>query len=208
MTKPTMLPIVEEPEADEDNWIEWSGDAPPVEYSAEVEVIDRDGTIDDGRADDFDWDHIGAGDDIVGYRPVGEPAVVARTVPAANDNYNHAAAINLFAADCHAASRRAGWYTDLETGKAKDRNVGEMLMLIVSEIAEAMEGERKGLMDDKLTDRPMGEVELADAMIRIGDLATYRGYDLGGAVVAKMAYNATRLDHKVEARKAAGGKAF
>lgn len=34
-----------------------------------------------------------------------------------NDNHDHASAINLFAASCHAASRRAGWYTDLTTGK-------------------------------------------------------------------------------------------
>ena len=37
-------------------------------------------------------------------------------------------------------------------------------MLIVSEIAEAMEGERKDLMDDKLPHRKMAEVELADAL--------------------------------------------
>lgn len=126
----------------------------------------------------------------------------------ANDNHSHASAINLFAADCHAASRRAGWYTDLNTGKALDRNVPEMLMLIVSEIAEGIEGFRKKLQDDKLPHRPMIEVELADAMIRIGDLASFLGLDLGGAVVEKMSFNATREDHKLESRKAAGGKAF
>lgn len=133
----------------------------------------------------------------------------------ANDNkpHSHAAAINLFAADCHAASRKAGWYTDPNSGRALDRNVPEMLCLIHSEISEAMEGYRKSsaakpLMDDKLTHRKMIEVELADAMIRIGDLATYLGLDVGGAIVEKMAFNATREDHKLEARKAAGGKAF
>jgi len=134
-------------------------------------------------------------------------------VVAANDNYSHASAINLFAADCHAATRKAGWYTDLATGKALDRNVPEMLMLIVSEVSEAMEGIRKSkpgkvLMDDKLPNRPMAEVELADAMIRIGDLAAFLGYDLGGAIVEKMAFNANREDHKIENRLKAGGKAF
>lgn len=122
--------------------------------------------------------------------------------------HNHAAAINLFAADCHAASRRAGWYTDLATGKALDRNVPEMLCLIHSEISEAMEGFRKKLQDDKLQHRKMVEVELADAMIRIGDLATFLGCDLGGAIVEKMAFNSNRDDHKIENRVKAGGKAF
>ncbi|MEV4606228.1 hypothetical protein MRBLMR1_001173 [Neorhizobium sp. LMR1-1-1.1] len=116
--------------------------------------------------------------------------------------------MNIFAADCHARSRKAGWYTDLATGKALDRNVPEMLMLIVSEVSEAMEGFRKKLDDDKLPHRKMMEVELADAMIRIGDLATFMGYDLGGAIVEKMAYNDNREDHKIENRLKAGGKAF
>lgn len=136
-----------------------------------------------------------------------------RLEKADNDNksqpaHSHAPAINLFAADCHAASRRAGWYTDINTGKALDRNVPEMLMLIVSEVSEGMEGFRKKLQDDKLPHRPMIEVELADAMIRIGDLASFLGLDLGGAIVEKMAFNAHREDHKIESRKAAGGKAF
>ncbi|MBX4941198.1 hypothetical protein HJA97_27500 [Rhizobium binae] len=121
--------------------------------------------------------------------------------------------MNLFAADCHAQSRKAGWYTNLATGREKERNLGEMLMLIVSEVAEAMEGERKSiggkvLMDDKLPNRPMAEVELADIMIRVGDYAAYRGYDLGGAIVEKMRFNAQREDHKIENRLKAGGKAF
>lgn len=42
--------------------------------------------------------------------------------------------------------------------------------LVSTEVAEATEGERKNLPDDHLPNRPMGEVELADAMIRILDL--------------------------------------
>jgi len=63
------------------------------------------------------------------------------------------------------------WWHDIHTGKKLDRNVGEMLCLIHSEISEAMEAHRKGLMDDKLPHRLGIEVELADACIRIFDLA-------------------------------------
>ncbi len=81
-------------------------------------------------------------------------------------------------------------------------------MLIVSEVAEAMEGHRKDLMDDKLPHRKMIEVELADAVIRIFDLAGAMSMDMGGAIAEKMKFNATRADHKLENRKAAGGKTY
>jgi len=107
----------------------------------------------------------------------------------------------------HGASRAAGWYTDPSTGEPLTRNVPEMLCLIHSEISEAMEGYRKSLPDDKLPHRSMIEVELADAVIRIADLAGYLELDLAGAVSEKMAYNLTREDHKLEDRRS-GGKAF
>jgi NTP pyrophosphatase (non-canonical NTP hydrolase) len=117
-----------------------------------------------------------------------------------------AESLSSLAEDVHAANRK--WWVDLETGQWKDRNVGEMLMLIVSEIAEAMEGHRKGLMDDKLPHRPMIEVELADALIRIFDVSAGLGLDIGAAFVDKMKYNEHRADHKPEARKAVGGKKY
>ena len=98
------------------------------------------------------------------------------------------------------------WWYDLETGKLLNRNKGELLCLIHSEISEAMEGERKDLMDDKIPHRRMAEVELADALIRIFDYAGAFGYDLEGAYQDKRAYNQQRLDHKVEARLLHGGK--
>lgn len=98
------------------------------------------------------------------------------------------------------------WWQDLETGQPIKRNKGELLALIHSEISEALEGERKDLMDDKLPHRKMAEVELVDALIRILDYAAGFGYDLEGAFVEKMAYNAKREDHKHEARRIAGGK--
>jgi NTP pyrophosphatase (non-canonical NTP hydrolase) len=114
--------------------------------------------------------------------------------------------LNDFADECHVANKK--WWQDPATGAPILRNRGELLMLIVSEVAEAMEGERKGLMDDKLPHRKMAEVELVDALIRIFDYAGGFGYDLQGAYEEKMAFNATRPDHKHENRLKEGGKKF
>lgn len=74
--------------------------------------------------------------------------------------------------DIHADNIRAGWWSDLNTGASiiHTRNRPEMLMLIVSELSEASDGEANDLMDDKLPQYPMFDVELADAAIRIYDL--------------------------------------
>jgi NTP pyrophosphatase (non-canonical NTP hydrolase) len=124
---------------------------------------------------------------------------------------------------CHGASARAGWWKDKDGFdlKAVINNpvgtleksfsgalVAQKLCLVHSEISEAMEGHRKGLMDDKLPTRPMIEVELADALIRICDLAGALRLDLSGAIADKLAFNATREDHKPENRQKAGGKAY
>jgi len=102
---------------------------------------------------------------------------------------------------CHGLSFAAGWHKN-------PRETGTMLMLIVSELAEAMEGDRKDLMDDHLPNRKMIEVELADAMIRICDLAGKLDLDLGGALVDKLKYNQSRSDHKIENRNSSGGKKY
>lgn len=113
--------------------------------------------------------------------------------------------LNNYTLEAHAANMR--WWVDAE-GRQIERNKGALLMLIVSEVAEAMEGERKDLMDDKIPHRKMAEVELADALIRIFDYAGGFGYDLEGAYRDKMAYNAQREDHTHEARAREGGKAW
>lgn len=100
----------------------------------------------------------------------------------------------------------AKWWVNIDNGEPLQRNVGEMLMLAVTELAEAMEGHRKNKMDDHLPHRRMFEVEIVDTIIRLLDIGAGLTLDLGGAFVEKMAYNATRQDHTLEARRAAGGK--
>jgi len=123
---------------------------------------------------------------------------------------------------CHGVAAQSGWWNDLKTGEDLSSplfglhddptslkiNVPEKLMLIVSEVSEGMEGFRKNLRDDKLSHRSMLEVELADAVIRIFDLAGGIGLDVPGAIVEKLAFNASREDHRIENRRKEGGKSF
>lgn len=109
--------------------------------------------------------------------------------------------VNILQETCYRLSKDAGWHDN-------PREDGTMIALIHSEVSEAMEGLRKDLMDDHLPNRKMVEVELADSVIRICDLAGKLGLDLGGAIVDKLKYNLTRLDHKKENREKQGGKKF
>jgi len=123
--------------------------------------------------------------------------------------------INNLAYRCNDASNRAGWWHDPATGVHLLSSptfapyvVATKILLSVSELIEAMEGDRKGLMDDKLPHRSMLEVELADAIIRILDLGAELGLDVGGAIEEKMGFNKTRPDHQVSNRRKVGGKKY
>ena len=101
----------------------------------------------------------------------------------------------------------------------ENQNIAEMLMLIVSELSEALEADRcclrfsqehKAFLDGYANEtesekiKPFGslmfesnikdtfEDELADAVIRVADLCGYLGIDLEAHIKAKMRYNASR----------------
>ncbi len=174
---------------------------------------------------------------------------------------------NALAVDIYEQNKSVGWWDD------PNRCLFECLQLVSTEVAEATEAERKDLMDDHLPHRKGGEVELADAQIRVLDFGARMGlrqssqpciswpignwsigrkhywinekvfelgaevlsgvvniyranrlyseliqrismvaqsmrYDLEGATLEKLEYNAKRADHKRENRAKAGGKKF
>lgn len=120
-----------------------------------------------------------------------------------------AMAVNDLVAINHGCMFGMGWWSDKQ-GKPLELTrefIMSKLMLVVTEIAEATEGIRKDVNDDHLPHRKMFEVELADAVIRIFDLAGATGINLGDALAEKLAYNLNRADHKPENRFAEGGKA-
>jgi NTP pyrophosphatase (non-canonical NTP hydrolase) len=99
------------------------------------------------------------------------------------------------------------------------KNIAEMLMLIITEVAEACEADRKenhsdlssfefSMQDYTAEDSPTSfqhefqrlikntfEDELADIMIRVMDLAGYMKIDLEKQIELKMKYNSLR-EHK------------
>ena len=105
------------------------------------------------------------------------------------------AAWNVIAKDVHDTAVSKGWWD-------KDRNDGEMLCLMHSEISEALEAIRKGNPpDDKIPQHSGAAAELADVVIRIMDTCRSRGWDVAGALLDKIAFNKTRAYKH-------GGKAF
>ena len=109
---------------------------------------------------------------------------------------------------CHGLAVDCGWWHDVDTGEKVERNDGELICLMHSELSEGLEAVRKDLMDDHLPHRKGIEVELADCMIRILDYAGARNLDVGAAMAEKLAYNANRADHKPASRAGNNGKKF
>jgi NTP pyrophosphatase (non-canonical NTP hydrolase) len=101
-------------------------------------------------------------------------------------------------------NQSVGWW---DMG-VENRNKGELIALMHSELSEALEGVRKNKADDHLPHRSSEEVELADTIIRIMDYCGAYNFDIGGAIAEKLEYNKQRLDHKRENRSKKDGKRF
>lgn len=95
-----------------------------------------------------------------------------------------------------------GFYDD-------ERQIGTLLMLTVSELAEALEADRKdrhctesdgvlkknGTIDKELFEKKVKDTfedEIADAFIRLFDLCGYMNIDIRKHISLKLAYNRTR----------------
>lgn len=86
----------------------------------------------------------------------------------------------------HKTAIKKGWYE-------KERNKGELIALIHSELSEALEYLRKGdKMSDHIPNFKGVEEELADVIIRIMDMSQSCGYRVGQAIEAKIEFNLNR----------------
>jgi len=86
------------------------------------------------------------------------------------------------------AQEKGFWNMGIE-----NRNKGELLCLMHSELSECMEAIRKpDIVDQHLPNLDPQAVELADCVIRIMDYGHAFGLDIAEAVVLKMQFNAKR----------------
>jgi NTP pyrophosphatase (non-canonical NTP hydrolase) len=96
------------------------------------------------------------------------------------------ASVRTVAKDIHNNSRKKGFWP-------KNTNIGEKLALVHSEISEALEAVRDNTKPDKYCPNHSNfSVELADAVIRIFDIADEFNLNLGQIILDKHAFNKTR----------------
>ncbi len=119
--------------------------------------------------------------------------------------------LNTLSEQIHRANREKGFYDN-------DNEIGTKLMLVVSELSEALEADRKNryadlktlecciLADDidndqkdnyymesfEKTVKDTFEDEIADTMIRLFDLCGYLGIDIAKHIDYKLKYNSLR----------------
>lgn len=112
--------------------------------------------------------------------------------------------LNRLAIAIYAANKEKGFWD-------KPRNVGELLMLVTSELGEALEAHRKDRFSDyenfekhikvptngfkhgfEICVKDTFEDEIADAIIRLLDMCGGLGIDIEKSIELKLRYNQTR----------------
>lgn len=97
--------------------------------------------------------------------------------------------------EAHKTAKSKGWWDD-------DKGEGVGIANMHGELSEAWEWIRKGNpKSDDIPEFSGVEEEFADVIIRIMDTSEKRGYDVSGAIIAKMKFNETRSHRH-------GGKKF
>lgn len=85
----------------------------------------------------------------------------------------------------HYIAKEKGWWD-------KERNDGEMIALMHSELSEALEGLRHGNPKSDHINTSSVEEELADVIIRIMDYGKSRNLDIAEAIIKKVEFNQGR----------------
>lgn len=96
-------------------------------------------------------------------------------------------ALEAAAAFCYMNSYAHGFWPE-----GVQRNKGEQIALMHSELSELLEGVRKPSQDSHCPEFTSEEIEAADVLIRLLDYCAGHGLDLGQATIAKMKFNRSR----------------
>ena len=104
--------------------------------------------------------------------------------------YKFVVGMDHLAKEIHQVNRDKGFWED-----GKDRNDGEMIALMHSELSELLEVVRKEGYEarcEKVPEISAAEEEVADLIIRVLDYSRARNLDVGNAVLKKLEYNKGR----------------